>query len=127
MTSKRKTTASRKSRRMHNPEPKLPSGRYIPCEGVVLDSKGRVKKMKIRENDLNRLKRNNPTKSQYKIVFSHWTPKTADVSGYNAWDYIGGKPDTFDSRKDAQKYLRQNHLGKDVDGVDAVFKVVRAS
>lgn len=65
MTSKRKTTASRKSRRRQNPEPKLPSGRYIRCEGVVLDSKGRVKKMKIRENDLKRLK-GNPRKKTVK-------------------------------------------------------------
>lgn len=50
--------------------PKLPTGRFIPCEGVVLDSEGRVKKMKIREKDLRRVVKRNPSgKRQYELTF----------------------------------------------------------
>jgi hypothetical protein len=37
-----------------NPKPKLPTGKFIKCEGVVLTSSGRVKKMKISDRDLKR-------------------------------------------------------------------------
>ena len=47
-------------KRKRKSNPQLPTGRMIHCEGVVLDSKGRVKKMKIRQNELKKLKRSNP-------------------------------------------------------------------
>ena len=57
-------------KRKRKSNPQLPTGRMIHCEGVVLDSKGRVKKMKIRQNELKKLKGiRNPAKT-FKIYES---------------------------------------------------------
>jgi hypothetical protein len=45
-----------------NPKPKLPTGKFIKCEGVVLTPSGRIKKMKISDRDLKRVGVSNPKK-----------------------------------------------------------------
>ena len=56
-------------KRKRKSNPQLPTGRMIHCEGVVLDSKGRVKKMKIRQNELKKLKGvKNPPKRKRKTA-----------------------------------------------------------
>ena len=42
--------------------PKLPTGKMIKCEGVVLTSSGRVKKIKVRDSEMKKWGKANPKK-----------------------------------------------------------------
>jgi hypothetical protein len=66
--------------------------------------------------------------SGYRISFKRWSnPRRADLDGYNAWDYVDASPDeVFETRKEAQERLRDTKRGKDSEGVNAIFRVVKA-
>jgi hypothetical protein len=66
--------------------------------------------------------------SGYRISFKRWSnPRRADLDGYNAWDYVDASPDeVFETRKEAQARLRDTKRGKDSEGVNAIFRVVKA-
>lgn len=44
--------------------PKFPTGRLIKVEAIELDGRGRVKRVKIRDKELKKLKRANPKRAK---------------------------------------------------------------
>ena len=65
----------------------------------------------------------------YRVVFAGWSnPRRADLSGYNAWDYLSGNvPSAFATRAEAASWLRSHRLGKDRYGVSAKFKIAKGA
>lgn len=71
---------------------------------------------------------------EYEILFDRWEWEgrddgiEADLIGYNCWDYLpGGYHARFASREEAQAFIASDYLGKDIDGIDAIFEITEAS
>lgn len=81
--------------------PKLPVGKLIKCEGVVLTSSGRVKKMKIRDAELKKLTRStNPfsEKPELRVAIRRAKAELADYRKRASKRPRGGSgPDYLDT------------------------------
>jgi hypothetical protein len=66
--------------------------------------------------------------SGYRISFKRWrNPRHVPLDDYNVWEYVDASPtEVFETRKEAQERIRETHRGKDSEGVDAIFRVVKA-